>query len=152
MKKYYLAYGSNLNLTQMQERCPDSRIVGKTELKDYRLAFKGTQGRGYLTIEPVIGATVPLGVFEITEFDEHNLDMYEGYPNFYSKLEIEVPLYGKTIKGLIYIMNLKYPYALPTMAYLATCNQGYIDFGFDRDTLSNALDNSLSNTGRTLIK
>ena len=27
MKKFYLAYGSNLNVKQMQFRCPDAKIV-----------------------------------------------------------------------------------------------------------------------------
>ena len=30
----YLAYGSNLNLTQMAERCPGAKAVGKGELPD----------------------------------------------------------------------------------------------------------------------
>ena len=33
MKKFYLAYGSNLNVEQMQFRCPDARIVGTAEIK-----------------------------------------------------------------------------------------------------------------------
>lgn len=27
-KKYYIAYGSNLSVEQMAQRCPDARIVG----------------------------------------------------------------------------------------------------------------------------
>ena len=33
-----------------------------------------------------------------------NLDKYEGYPYLYDKKEIEFELYGKKVKGLIYIM------------------------------------------------
>ena len=32
-KKYYIAYGSNLNISQMKTRCPDAKIVGKTKLE-----------------------------------------------------------------------------------------------------------------------
>ena len=32
MKKVYLAYGSNLNLEQMGERCPDAAVIGTTVL------------------------------------------------------------------------------------------------------------------------
>ena len=39
MNKYYLAYGSNLNLEQMSRRCPTARVVGKAQLENYRLAF-----------------------------------------------------------------------------------------------------------------
>lgn len=37
MNKYYLAYGSNLSMAQMAQRCPDAVYVGTAELKDYRL-------------------------------------------------------------------------------------------------------------------
>ena len=33
-KRYYIAYGSNLNIGQMQWRCPDARIIGTAEMKD----------------------------------------------------------------------------------------------------------------------
>lgn len=37
MKKYYLAYGSNLNIAQMQFRCPDATVVGTAVIPDYEL-------------------------------------------------------------------------------------------------------------------
>ena len=33
MKKYYIAYGSNLNVKQMKFRCPTARIVGTSVIK-----------------------------------------------------------------------------------------------------------------------
>ena len=32
MKKYYIAYGSNLNVEQMRYRCPDAKVVGTAEI------------------------------------------------------------------------------------------------------------------------
>ena len=52
MNKYYLAYGSNLSMAQMAQRCPDAVYVGTAELKDYQLLFKGSQSGSYLTVEP----------------------------------------------------------------------------------------------------
>ena len=43
MSKYYLAYGSNLSVAQMAQRCPDAVYVGTAVLTDYRLLFKGSQ-------------------------------------------------------------------------------------------------------------
>ena len=59
MKKFYLAYGSNLNVKQMQFRCPDARIVGTAEIPNYQLLFKGSKTGSYLTIEPKQGCIVP---------------------------------------------------------------------------------------------
>ena len=35
-KRYYLAYGSNLNVRQMMMRCPSARIIGTAKIKDYK--------------------------------------------------------------------------------------------------------------------
>lgn len=51
MKKYYLAYGSNLNVQQMKYRCPDAKSVGTAWIHGYQLMFKGSKTGSYLTIE-----------------------------------------------------------------------------------------------------
>ena len=90
-KKYYLAYGSNLNLEQMALRCPDAIPIGTINLKDYRLIYKGiTDGHAYLTIEKCEGYTVPLVVYKVSYLDILSLDSYEGYPTFYSKYYINI--------------------------------------------------------------
>ena len=43
MKRYYLAYGSNLNVRQMKYRCPTAKIVGTAIIKDYELLYKGSK-------------------------------------------------------------------------------------------------------------
>ena len=42
--KYYLAYGPNLNLVQMRQRCPNARVVGYTYLFGARLVFRFDHG------------------------------------------------------------------------------------------------------------
>ena len=39
-RRYYIAYGSNLNVKQMKFRCPTARIIGTSVIKDYELLFK----------------------------------------------------------------------------------------------------------------
>ena len=48
-KRYYLAYGSNLNMEQMHYRCPGAVPLGTAELEGYRLLFKGSKTGAYLT-------------------------------------------------------------------------------------------------------
>lgn len=50
-KKYYLAYGSNLNIRQMRYRCPTAKPIGITAIPDYELLYKGSKTGSYLTIE-----------------------------------------------------------------------------------------------------
>ena len=40
-RRLYIAYGSNINLEQMANRCPNSKIVSKEMLKGYELEFRG---------------------------------------------------------------------------------------------------------------
>ena len=77
-KRYYLAYGSNLNIPQMRHRCPTAKVIGTAEIKDYELLFKGSKTGYYLTIESQKGAKVPVAVWEVKQGDEANLDVYEG--------------------------------------------------------------------------
>ena len=79
MKRYYIAYGSNLNVKQMKMRCPGATILGTTKLKNYELLFKGSKTGSYLTIEKKEGSTVPVVIWEVTERDEKYIDRYEGY-------------------------------------------------------------------------
>lgn len=84
-KRYYIAYGSNLNIRQMRMRCPHARVIGTAVIKDYELLFKGSLTGAYLTIEPKKGGEVPVAAWEVTESDEAALDRYEGFPTFYYK-------------------------------------------------------------------
>lgn len=140
MKKYYLAYGSNLNVQQMRYRCPDATIFGTAEIPDYQLLFKGSMTGSYLTIEKKEGSTVPVAVWEVSECDERNLDAYEGCPDFYYKTEMEVTVNRRKIKAFVYIMHEERPLGIPSSSYIRTCVQGYRDFGFHLKHLRLAFD------------
>ena len=149
MKRYYLAYGSNLNIAQMQFRCPDTKVVGTAVIPDYELLFKGSLTGAYLTIEPREGSQVPVGVWEVSAADEFRLDRYEGFPNFYYKKEMRIPVKdirtGKTKlhDAFVYIMHEDRKLGGPTSFYMRTCLEGYRDFAFDSAFLFDAYDRSL---------
>ena len=143
MKKYYLAYGSNLNVRQMRHRCPGAKPIGITALPDYELLYKGSKTGAYLTVERQPGGLVPLAVWEVTADDEKRLDAYEGYPNFYYKKEVKLPVRlangkTKTLTAFIYIMHEERELAIPSLTYIRTCEEGYRNFGFDRKYLEDA--------------
>lgn len=145
-KRYYLAYGSNLNMAQMKYRCPNAKAVGTAVLQNHSLTFRGSGSGYYLSVDPKIGGKVPVGVWEVTATDEAALDRYEGYPRFYSKDTVTVdmtPLKGgtaKTVKAFVYFMNEDSKIGLPNEFYLKTCLQGYKDFGFDKRILKRTLE------------
>lgn len=144
-KRYYIAYGSNLNIMQMRMRCPGARIIGTSVIEDYQLLFKGSKTGSYLTIEPMEGAEVPVVIWEVTETDEKALDRYEGYPNFYYKKEMNLDIKGiRTGKvrrrdAFIYIMHEERELGIPSWYYVNTCLDGYRAFGFNEKYLFDAI-------------
>lgn len=144
-KRYYIAYGSNLNIPQMRVRCPGARIIGTSVIEDYQLLFKGSKTGSYLTIEPMEGAEVPVVIWEVTETDEKALDRYEGYPNFYYKKEMTLDIKGiRTGKvrkrdAFVYIMHEERELGIPSWYYVNTCLDGYRAFGFNEKYLFDAI-------------
>ena len=145
MKRYYIAYGSNLNVRQMKYRCPTAKIAGTAVIRDYELLYKGSKTGSYLTIEKKKGSLVPVAVWKVTAADEHSLDLYEGCPNFYYKKNMKIKLSetGKMIDAFVYIMHEERRFGIPTSAYVSTCKFGYTVFGFDFKYLDEAYEKSL---------
>ena len=144
-KRYYAAYGSNLNAEQMRCRCPDAKVVGTAELDGWRLLFKGSMSGFYLTIEQEEGSRVPVAIWEVSEADEARLDRFEGVPRCYYKKELVLDIKGiksgktRRRRVFLYIMHEERPLGVPTRRYVMTCAQGYRNFGFDLATLGDAL-------------
>ena len=139
----YIAYGSNMMKDQMAFRCPGARLAGTGHIRGARLEF-------YLhaTVEKTGEETdrVPVAVWEISGADERNLDLYEGYPDYYIKEEWPVHMHdGFEIKGMIYIMNRIRPYS-PTESYYNSIRDAYDRLGIGSEInriLEPALERSL---------
>lgn len=160
MSKYYLAYGSNLSMAQMAQRCPEAVYIGTAEIPDYQLLFKGSQSGSYLTVEPKSGSSVPVLVWRISDRDEFRLDRYEGCPTFYYKTTMQVKVHslldgsslGK-LDALIYIMHEERQLGCPTLHYYDVCLEGYLRFGFDCRVLEKALTDSVGKRlGNRMLK
>ena len=59
--RFYIAYGSNLNIEQMARRCPTAEIVGTAFLRNWRLMFRG-KNTAVATVEKHDGSQVPVYV------------------------------------------------------------------------------------------
>ncbi len=150
MKTYYLAYGSNLSVAQMAERCRDAIYVGTGEIENYQLLFRGSKTGSYLTIEQKEGSKVPVLVWEISPQDERRLDRYEGYPSFYTKERMKIKVHPllddgmeKEVEAIVYVMHKDRELGCPTPHYYDICMEGYWRFHFDWDVLENAVIESI---------
>ena len=141
-KRLYVAYGSNLNFEQMKYRCPTAKLYGIGTINGYELQFKGSSHSAFATIAPKEDASVPVAVWDIKLRDELSLDRYEGYPSHYFKQNVSVQLHGEEVSAMVYIMNLKMNFGLPSPHYYRTVHQGYVDCGMDTNVLDAAVMNS----------
>ena len=141
MKKLYIAYGSNMDVDQMADRCPDATLIGQGEIADYQLMFKGSGTGNYATVEPQEGSKVPVLIWEISAADEASLDHYEGWPDFYYKMNIPVAKDGNgEIMGIVYIMHEERKFGLPDAGYYDKIADAYEEYGFDKAILKGALE------------
>ena len=87
-------------------------------------------------------ASVAAAVWTLRPRDEQRLDLYEGVPRFYSKQTVTVQLQDETVKALVYIMDPRRGFGLPSPEYYQTVRQGYEDFGLDVAKLDAAVQDS----------
>ena len=128
----YVAYGSNINLTQMAFRCPHSKVVGTAMVKGWELEF-----RGVATIVPKPDTEVPVLLWELDPRDIPALNRYEGFPHLYRQQDIEVETPNGTAKGMVYLMN-RGEISPPSSGYLQTIWDGYKANGMDTSYLVEA--------------
>ena len=147
----YAAYGSNLSVSQMSYRCPDSAIVGTGKIMDYKLVF-----RLHADIEKHEGEFVPVLIWSISKADEKRLDKYEGVKGgYYHQEKVSVVMddetdnkeinagSGKEITAMVYIMNTQDKVSPPDAGYYQIIDEGYEHFGFDKSILKAALIESM---------
>ncbi len=79
---HYFAYGSNMDLAQMQQRCPGARVLGSAVLVGYRF---GINARGYATVIPDPLQKVHGLVWMITPLHQMTLDHHESVPDHYTR-------------------------------------------------------------------
>ena len=140
---FYAAYGSNLSVSQMSYRCPDSEIVGTGKIMDYKLVF-----RLHADIEKHEGEFVPVLIWRISKADEKRLDRYEGVKGgYYHQEEVSVVMDdeadGKELVAMAYIMNTQDTVSPPDAGYYQIIDEGYEHFGFDKKILETALNESV---------
>ncbi|MFC1848249.1 gamma-glutamylcyclotransferase family protein [Chloroflexota bacterium] len=130
---YYFAYASNLNLKQMQERCPDSKLMFRAVLPNYKLIFAGWSRKwrsGVATIKPSRDEKVFGAVYEISDRCLRVLDGYEGYPAVYDHLNVLVIKEdGEALQTVTFVKREQSEETQPSQEYVAVIRQGYRDWG-----------------------
>ena len=137
--RLFAAYGAGVNRAEMAKHCPTAKLIGTTELKNYRLAFRGSKAGALATIEKAKGENVPALLWEISPQDESALDRWIGVPELYRRTAIKVRRDGALVDALIFILIAGKPQNKPSAFYYSTLLEGYIAAGFDTTILKSAV-------------
>ncbi|KAF2834145.1 hypothetical protein M501DRAFT_903489, partial [Patellaria atrata CBS 101060] len=86
----YFAYGSNLSFSQMARRCPQSRFIGRARLRNHRFQINE---RGFANVVADPTAYVDGVCYRLVGSDEGLLDLAEGVPTAYQKVDVEIELF-----------------------------------------------------------
>lgn len=134
----YAAYGSNMNLDQMEFRCPNSKVEGNGILHGWNLVFNV---HADIIETNNDDDTVPVVLWNINDDDWNYLDMYEGYPTYYIRKVVDVMRdNGESTQAIVYVMadDMKGIFP-PHDSYFNGIIKGCIDNGIDTDYLYDAL-------------
>lgn len=117
----YAAYGSNLDPHRMAQRAPSSPARGSGWLRGWRLTFAGGDLGWDGSLSTVVedeSARVFVMLYDVTEFDERNLDAWEGVDlGLWNKIRVRVQTNGRHELAWVYVLDA-YEGGLPSAQYL----------------------------------
>jgi cation transport regulator ChaC len=139
----YFAYGSNMSLRQMAERCPGNERVGIALLIDHALCFPRTstvRNCGVAGLTPNPGAKVWGVVYRLHDEDLAALDRREGYDpskpahvNRYNRQSVRVLMDGQSVDCLTYAARPEPGTHVPNAEYMAAIIAGAEENGLPAD-------------------
>ena len=117
----YAAYGSNMDPSQMLDRCPHSPAAGTGWIEGWRVTFGGEDvgWEGALaTLVPDPACRVFVSLYDITPYDEVRLDSWEGADTgLYRKIRLRVHTLEGDVLAWVYVLDA-YEGGLPSARYL----------------------------------
>jgi gamma-glutamylcyclotransferase len=141
----YFAYGSNLDLAQMRERCPSARKEARAVLHGYAIAFGGWSARwggAVASIVPVRGSRVEGLLYRIDRADLHRLDQFEGCPFAYERLtKLVTDERERELAAHVYLQTAAdfEETKLPSRSYFKKIANAYARLGFSFEPLAAAV-------------
>ena len=109
-KRPYFGYGSNLDVAEMQGRCPGAELVGIARLAGWKVYM---DSNGYATIAESDGC-IEGALWLVSDANIAALDEYEGLDRgLYEKRVVKVELNGERWNALVYV-SLRPPLTMET--------------------------------------
>lgn len=135
----YAAYGSNLDPRQMLQRAPHSPHLGTGWLRGWRLTFGGEEigwEGSVATLAEDSSSSVFVSIYDLTKFDESNLDQWEGVnTDLYRKIRVRVETLTGSDLCYVYVLN-SFEGGTPSARYLEIMIAAALEAGAPEDYIS----------------
>jgi len=129
------AYGSNLDVQQMHQRCAEAvRLIAPGCLRGYALAFNAyssSWGGGVADVVVAPQQEVWGLVYDVSMAGLEHLDVYEGYPHLYTRFQGPIDTSHSVLTPVwIYTVVNKQEFIPPSKEYLGVLQRAarYFDF------------------------
>jgi gamma-glutamylcyclotransferase (GGCT)/AIG2-like uncharacterized protein YtfP len=132
----YFAYGSNMDLSQMKERCSSFKILGKVKLEGFKLDFTRKSSfwsGGVADIVKSPGSHAWGILYELAEECLDSLDIYEGCPKYYKRRKVSVEYNGNMVEAIAYEVVNKESFIPPSKKYIDAMIKAGKDNNFPED-------------------
>jgi gamma-glutamylcyclotransferase (GGCT)/AIG2-like uncharacterized protein YtfP len=137
---WHFAFASNMNRAQMLSRAGEILEERPGRLENYELVFnkKVRGGSGGANIRPAPGKFVLGVLYKINESAFRNLDRFEGAPEHYRRIEVEVrDGHGQTMAAQAFIASKVEKGLHPAPHYLKTILDGAAEHQLPAEYLEN---------------
>lgn len=146
MKKgpyYYFAYGSNMNMAQMKQRCSNPKVLGIARLPGYKVEFYGHSpiwDGARETLIPdsqaeVWGVLYELSISNWESLDSHQDARFNGMGEYFHYPVKVIDSEQKTVEAILYKKNILNEAKSPSAEYLDFIVQGAREQGLPVDYL-----------------
>ena len=140
----YFAYGSNMNLVQMKQRCSSPKVLSIARLPGYRVEFYGYSALwdgAQETLVPDLESEVWGVLYELEFYDCESLDTVQdarvnGMGAYFHYPVKVINLKHETIEALIYKKDVLRDSKLPSTEYLEFIVQGAKEQGLPAEYIT----------------
>ncbi|MBQ7603026.1 MAG: gamma-glutamylcyclotransferase [Clostridia bacterium] len=139
MSNYLFAYATNISEAEMHKHCPNAVFRGYGLLNGFKLEFCGYTGHAIATLTKDRNSSVNVAVWEMMPEDYYTIGNFEQFPYMYKREKVSVLLYGRKLKGDVYLLRQQLSKGMPSQEYLDLLNNAYIEAGWSTDVIKNAL-------------
>jgi gamma-glutamylcyclotransferase len=127
---WHFAYGSNMNRAQMKSRAGEILEERRGRLENYEVVFnkKVRGGTATANIRPAPGKAVEGVLYKINESALRSLDRFEGAPEHYRRIEVNVlDANGQRVPAQAFLANKVEKGLRPAPHYLKTILEGAVE-------------------------